>query len=149
LPAYIILTNPTFPALYGYEMGVQAEGSFSLVQQRLHGQGPITVGCWIIGTGCHVGLSGPMTTSEATLLVTLELFILDSEPIRFTLHGASPPSSGDAGVPAVLLDNDVILPIYPSFWDEVNGEPGVCAVLNGYGVAADATSWDAIKSIYR
>ena len=150
VPVYILLTNPSFAFLYGYEVGVDVEGNYMLAGTDLNGDGPITVGCLIIGDGCVVGLAGPLATSDATLIVTLRIFLMDSDPIRFTLHGTIPSTVGNPGVPAVLLDGDVILPTYPSVWDEVNGEPGVCAAINGTVLSADeATTWDGIKSIYR
>ena len=58
VPAHVVILNPTFDAVYGYEFGFHIEGNHMVVSVELNGVGPIDVGG---GTGNHiVGLASPM-----------------------------------------------------------------------------------------
>lgn len=143
VPAFVILTHPTFDAVYGYELGFTIEGNYVLSGVTLAGTGAIDVGGL---EGNHiVGLATPLPTTEATRLMTLNVFVLDSNPLYFTLHGALPNSVPGSEVPALLLAGDTIIPTC------VSAGPGnVCAIINGTGVVAtDETSLDALKALYR
>jgi hypothetical protein len=134
VPVNVILTNPDFEALFGYEFGYQIVGNHMVSGTALRGTGPIDVGG---GPGNHiVGLAAPMATTPATILATLSIFVLDANPISFTLFGATPNSVVGSNTPAVLLAGDVILKTGVSAWDEAAGAPGICAYINGSGVVA-------------
>ena len=148
VPVNVIVTNPDFDAIFGYEFGYEIVGNHMVSGTTLMGTGPIDVGG---GPGNHiVGLASPLATSEATIITTLQIFVMDALPIHFTLFGAIPNSVVGSNTPAVLLANDVILATGVSAWDEAMGEPVVCAMINDTGVVAtDKASWDGVKSMYR
>ena len=144
IPVYVILTKPSFDSFFGYEFGYQIEGTY------------LNAGIDLLGGVCDpglepgnhiVGLGAPVTTSEATVLATLSIVPMDSNPIDFTLIGATPNSVPDSDVPAILLACDVIVPIRTSIYYDA---PGVCAVINDCcPEAVDKVSWDKIRSLYR
>ena len=141
---YVILTNPDFNALIGYEFGYNIVGNYMLSGTILMGTAPIDVGG---GLGNHiVGLAAPMPTTPATILCNLVIFLMDPLPVAFTLSGSVPSSVG-SNLPAVLLVDHVITSIGTSSFV---GEPLVNAYINGTGVVdIDEASWGQVKSLYR
>lgn len=146
VPFHIILTNPDFAALYGYEFGFDVDGNATIMSVTLYGDGIIDVGG--NPTNHIIGLSGPMPTAPATVLATVQVFLLDPLPTYLTLEAAQ-PSSVYTNTPAVLLANDEILPIRPSAWDTSAGAPLVCAMINDGEFAVDEATWDQVKALYR
>jgi hypothetical protein len=150
-PCYVMLTNPDFDAVFGYEFGydVAPLGAFTITGTVLNGTGAIDVG----GAPQNhiVGLAAPIATSAATLIATVNVFVLSAEPLSFTLHGATPNSIPGSVAPSLLLAGDQIIPTGLSAgFDEITGLPNVCAFVNGTGVVAtDEASWDQVKSLYR
>jgi len=146
-PTYVMLTNPDFDALYGYEYTLTVEGNASILATVLAGTGPIDVGN---DAGEHiVGLASPMAVTPATVITTLTVFNLDTNPIHFTLSGALPNSVIGSNTPALLLAGDVIVAAGTSSY--MDGTPMVNAAINDAGavVAVDEASWDQVKSLYR
>ncbi len=146
VPAHVIVTLPHFDALYGYEFGFQIEGSHIVTNVMLMGTGPIDVGG---APGNHiVGLAAPIVTSEATLLATVNVFVLDGGEVLLTMTGATPNSVPESNMPAVLLAGDEILPVdNPCTFPDGTSYP--CAVINPAPFATDEATWGAVKSIYR
>ena len=144
--AYVIVTNPDFGALFGYEFGYEVIGNCSVMGTTLAGTGPIDV-----GDNCHiVGLAAPLATSPATVVTTLSVFPMSADPISFELKGALPNSIVGSNVPALLLEGDVIIPAGLSAGLTEEGDTQICAYINGWGVVAtDEASWDEVKSLYR
>ncbi len=141
----VILTNPDFGVLNGYEFGYNIVGNYMLSGTTLMGVGPIDVGGSL---GNHiVGLGAPMPTTPATILCILQVLLLDTNPVAFTLFGAVPSSIPGSNLPAVLLAGDVITSIGTSSFV---GDPLVNAYINGTGVVAvEEVSWGQVKSVYR
>jgi hypothetical protein len=146
--AYVILTNPDFGSLFGYEFGYSIMGNHMVSGTMLAGVGPIDVGGM---AGNHiVGLAAPMPATPATILCTLSIFLLDTMPVSFTLTGASPGSVSGVNLPSVLLAGDVIISIGLSSGLEDGVNPVPCAFINATGIVATETaSWGQIKSLYR
>jgi len=144
--AYVMLTNPDFGGLFGYEFNFEVIGNCSVTGVALSGTGPIDV-----GTGCYiVGLAAPLATSPATVLATISVFPMSADPISFELMGALPNSIVGSTVPALLLEGDAIIPAGLSAGLTEEGDTQICAYYNGAGVVAtDEASWDEVKSLYR
>ncbi len=144
VPAYVILTNPTFEFLGGYEFGFQVEGNAIILSAIMEGQA-LDVG----SAGNHiVGLGEPLLTSEITLLSTLTVLYSDTAlaPVLFFLGGTD-PSSLDPMLPTILYGEGELMSLGTS---SVPGSP--CAVINGVCedvVATDNTTLDSLKSLYR
>jgi len=140
---YLILTNPSTDAVYGFEAGLTFVGNAMLLSSTIN-----SINCINVGTidNMIVGFGDPTMTTPATLLVTFEVLYIDTTmgPVDFYLHG-SEPSSIDPIYPTILL---------------VDGELQMIATSTPYGpsaqinggctvVATDHVSFDEIKSLYR
>lgn len=147
-PAYVMLTNPTADAVFGYEFGFEIVGAHTVTGVALNGVGAIDVGG---GTGNHiVGLASPLAATEATRIATISVFVLDANPISFVLKGATPNSVPGSVTPAILLAGDMIMSTGLSAGISEGGAPNACAYINGTGVVAtDEVSMDAVKALYR
>jgi hypothetical protein len=143
--AYVMLTNPTFEELHGFEFGYDVTGNAMVINTALANPQALDVG----SLGNHiVGFGSPTICTEATLLVTLTVLYMDSAmaPVSFDL-GDSYPSSNDLGLPTLLLADSVLMPVGFSTMDGSN-----VAVINGLCedvVATDKASFDSVKSLYR
>lgn len=141
IPCYIILTNPTFSDLYGFELG------FDYGDQLLH-LGTILASSEAIDIGSDdnmiVGYGSPTSTETATLLATLNMMYIDSanSPAKLSLRGSN-PSSLDPAFPTVLLaDSEMVsMALHSSpFPNQMNG---ICTYVD------EAAAWAGVKSIYR
>ncbi len=141
VPCYIILTNPTFSDLYGFEVG------FDYGSELLH-LGTTIANSEALNMGeddnLIVGFGSPTYTDEATLLATLNMMYLDpaNSPTNLVLRG-SYPSSLDGAFPSVLLaDGEIIsTALHSSAYNyQMNGS---CSFDD------QSAGWDEVKSLYR
>ena len=145
IPAYIVLTNPTFEGLYGFEVGYELIGEGMVVASTFANPQALDVGF----AGNHiVGFGSPTLTTDATVLINLSVLYMDTtmNPLAFNI-GASYPSSNELGLPSLLLDGGVIVTAGFSTIDGVNAAAinGVCEDV----VATEPMSFDSVKSLYR
>lgn len=142
-PVYIILTNPTFSELYGFEFGLDIEGNLILLSEQFENSAALNVG----SSGNYiVGFGQPTYTQTATLLMTVNMLHLGTTetPSHIILHGAS-PGSVDEDRPAVLLAGGEVLAVgmhseYRNWSNLINGR---CSFEE------EDRSWDGVKSLYR
>lgn len=142
-PAYIILTNPDFEGLYGIEIAYTIEGNYTNTGTVWANPQVIDVGT----PGNHIaGFGAPTPATEATLVMTLNLFLMDDNPVIFNMSGTTPSSDTETGLPVALIEGEVIRTLG---FHTVDG--GHCAVLNGACdvVATESMSFDSVKSLYR
>lgn len=143
--AYVMLTNPTFDELFGFEFGYDVLGNAVVIQTVMANPQSLDIG----SNGNHiVGFGTPTLCTEATLLTTLTLMYLDGgmAPVSFNL-GDTYPSSNDLGLPTLLLADSVLMPVGYSTMDGTNA-----AIINGVCedvVATDQATFDSVKSLYR
>ena len=144
LPAYVIMTNPTADFIGGFEYGYTIDGEGMVLLTTLPGNS-IDVG----QPGNHiVGLGSPMATSEATVLVSMNVMYMSTTmgPLSFTLHGSN-PSSINPALPTILYGDGQLMTLGTSTL------PGtVNALINGVCeevVDTEATSLEGLKSLYR
>ncbi len=103
---YLILCNPSFEFLHGWEGGVDFEGSALVLGAIYYNfvgyQGPLS--------NVIVGYGTPYQTTTATPLVAFEVLYLDSElePVGFYVHG-SIPSSIDSAYPTLLASEGELI----------------------------------------
>lgn len=141
--AYLVLTNPTFDALYGYEAGLDIMGPAILLTNVFANPQALNVGD---NTNQIVGFGAPTMTEPVTLLATMELLYtaVDGTPVEIHLHGTE-PSSMDPMYPVVLLADGELRSYGISAADglvaQINGTCGV--------VATEEMSFDNVKSLYR
>ena len=141
IPCYIVLTNPTFSDLYGFELGFDYGDGLIHLGTTLAISESINVGS---GENLIVGFGTPTTTQTATLLATLDMLYIDAtnSPTTMSLHGSS-PSTLDSAYPAVLLSGSEVLSMAvhnPEFRYQMNG---ACSYV------ATNAAWDEVKSLYR
>lgn len=146
IPAYLILTNPDFDALYGFEVGYETEGgAINVLSTTFANPQALDVG----QPGNHiVGFGAPTTCEPATLLATLSVLYMETAgaPVYFTLTGTE-PSSNDMGLPTLLLAGGELITAGYSTIDGmyVATINGVCEDI----VATDEITFDGVKSLYR
>jgi hypothetical protein len=145
VPAYLMLTNPDFDALYGFEVGYTFEGNGMVLSTVFANAQALDVG----GPGNHiVGFGAPSDTQPATLLATLSFLYMatDMSPVVFNLMGTD-PSSNTEGLPTMLLAGGQLK---TTGFSTIDGM--YCAVINGVCediVDTDDMSFDGVKSLYR
>lgn len=141
---YLVMTNMTADALYGFEVGYTVEGSAMVLSTTFDNPSVIDVG----EAGNHiVGFGSPTIVAPVTFLATLNVMNMDadSNPIGFTMHGTI-PSSIDPAYPVILLAGGELLSV------GLSAESGYGAEINGTDcgvVATDNVSFDSVKSLYR
>jgi hypothetical protein len=142
IPLHLVLTNPAMDALYGYEFGYTATGSYMISGTTL--SGAIDMGG---SQGNHiVGLSSPLSSNGTTVLATLLVLLLDNKQIRIDLHGATPASLPDnPELPVLLLANDTMInPSLSTSAGSANARiNGICNPETVEG------SWDGVKVLYQ
>ncbi len=147
---YIVLKNPTFEVLSGFEAGFDIEGPAILDEWAFpEGVSGINVGSpgeFIIGYSTGI----PM--EETNHLLTLKIFYMsvDNEEVCFRLSA---------------IQNSSLDPLYPTFAYPVgddyemvsanvnNGIDGACTARISatpcYVVSTENQTWDSLKSLYR
>ncbi len=140
IPCYIILTNPTFSSLRGFELGFDYGSELLLLGTELAQSEALNAGS---EGNLVVGFGSPAQTETATLLVTLNMMYIDMDntPTSLTLHGAN-PSSLDSAFPVILTENELIATSLHNsrFSHQMNG---VCQFTDL------PAAWDEVKTLYR
>jgi len=142
---YIIITNPSFDLLFGWEAGYDLLGPAQVLSTGFPPeQLPLDVGG---NPGNHiVGFGEPMIMGPVNIVAFVAVLYMDTElgPLDFILHGADPGSlPGD--LPVVLLADGVLMTLGLSAAD------GLVAQINGgcQVVSTENLSFEGIKSLYR
>ena len=145
---YIILTNPTMDSIGGYEcaydmapVGGGAPYILSATQS--------VVNHLDVAPGFQnfiVGFGGPLTCTEATLLVTLSVGnFAGASACDFFLRNADPSSIDGNMYPIVLNADNSYTVVGPSGGDGVTAAFGVtCGVVD-----TEEVSFDSVKSLFR
>ena len=141
VPCYIILTNPTFSDLHGFELGFEYGSELLHLGTTLACSEAINIGS---DDNLIVGFGSPTSTDSATLLATLDMMYMDmsSTPTTMVLKG-SEPSSLDPSFPTVLLaDGELVSTALhsPEFPYQMNG---FCEYVD------EPTAWSGVKSMFR
>ena len=139
---YVILTNPTHDIIYGFEFGFDMMGDALLLSASYHHP--------IILPGSNnnfiAGFPDPIPTSQATILVWVDLLYLDSDQglVEFFPHG-SIPSSIDPAYPTIMLENGELI------LGNILTNGSAMAQINGgcNVVSAESKSFDRLKSLFR
>ena len=138
---YLILTNPSFEYVYGFEAGLSWEGLVDVLSVEINNPQALNVGTT---TNLIVGFGTPLPTEPATLLATWQVLYLEMEGdvVFFDLHG-SEPSSIDPLYPAVVIGDGEVMALGTS------GGTSPEAQINWCGSPVDRVSFDRSKSLYR
>lgn len=141
VPCYIILTNPTFSDLYGFELGFDYGDELLHLGTTFAANDALNVGS---GDNLVVGFGDPVSTQPATLLATLNMMYIDmsGSATSLSLRGSS-PSSLDSQYPTVVLaDSELIsTALHDSHFPyQMNG---VCEFVD------EPAAWDDIKTMFR
>ncbi|MCP4290808.1 MAG: hypothetical protein GY780_03115 [bacterium] len=140
---YLVITNPSFDALYGFEAGYTMEGPGQVLSTVFANPQALNVGT---ADNMIVGFGSPTATAPVTLLATISVLYMSStnEAVAFTLHGTN-PSSVDPMYPVVLLANG----IESGYGLSAADGPAAGINLVESVVATDEVTFDGIKSLYR
>lgn len=142
---HLILTNPTFDELFGFEAGYDVDGPAQVLGTQFAVDDALNVGG---PDNMIVGFGTPMPTTEATLLVSISVLYMSTtdEEVDFFLHG-SDPGSIPGNLPVVLLADGVLIQV------GLSAATGPTSLINGdYPcgvVATQPMSFDNLKSLYR
>ncbi len=139
---YLILANPSFDFLYGWECGIDLAGDAMVLGRQFY-----TMVCFPgPPNNMIIGYGTPYPTTIATPLVALEIMYMDSDlgPVDFYVHGTT-PSSINPDYPAMLTNDGEFIMAGISIIEgpaaQINGD---CTV-----VATENISFDSVKSLYR
>lgn len=143
---YLVLINPTFNNLYGFEFGYSINGVTFILSTTYTNPQTIDVG----SAGNHiVGFGAPTPMLSINILATLTMIYMDPsacEPVEFTMSGTSPSSINPLYPTLVLEDSELIsagVSSWPGFGDITSAIYGDCTV------GTTSTSFDSLKSLYR
>ncbi len=137
---YLVVTNCTYDAIFGFEAGYEHTGG----QHNILGTEYVAEGL-NVGDDFNMiyGFAAPVPTAPVTLLATVSVFNMNTDPIFFDLHGSSPSSTGGV-LPVIQFNATEVVEIGLSAAD------GLVAMINGCDVVAtENVSFDGIKSLYR
>jgi len=139
---YLILANPSFDSLYGWECGIDLVGDAMVISRQFY-----TLVCFPgPPNNMIIGYGTPYPTTIATPLVALEILYMDPDlgSVDFYVHGTT-PSSINPDYPTMLTsDGELIM-------SGISVVEGPAAQINGdcTVVATDRISFDSVKSLYR
>ncbi len=145
LDLYLLLLNPSYPELLGFEVGMTVEGPAMLLSAYIANPQFIDIG----SPGNHVvGFAEPMVLEEINHLVTFEMMYTSTsaESVCFILHG-SDPSSIDPLYPTALYTGEVLLSLGIEYvYEDCSAliDPVFCDIT-----PTDSATWDSLKSMYR
>ncbi len=151
--AYLILTNPTAPAINAYEFGLDivvpagSENMFFRLASNINNPG----GCYHddagrLGGDYYVGLAFPIPAEPATLLHIWQYMLLDAIPVEMYIHSTSAPSiPGDFPV-VQNAEGSILMQVGLS-----TGGPDipVATVNTDCVVDVEETSFGSLKALYR
>jgi hypothetical protein len=138
---FLILTNPTSDAIYGFEAGYTMEGEGMVLSVEFANPQVINVGT---NDNIIAGFGEPTLTVPATLILTLNVMYMDPGygALMIFLHGTT-PSSLDPLYPTLLLEGGVLQSV------GVNNFGWATAQFNNCVMATETQSFDSLKSLYR
>ena len=146
---YVILTNPSMVEIAGFEFGytIEAAAQPYILSAVVNGDGPVDM--FPSFQDFMVGLATPTTmVPGANLLVTLQVMNAAAADLTFYLHACSIPSAGPQE-PVILHTDDSLQAVamntefpFPSAYMGADYE-------NCGTIAAEDSTWDSVKSLYR
>jgi len=145
--AYVVLTRPDFPSLHGYEFSYEITGNQTVVEQIAYGPKPL-LDVGTIGTVTQM-LGVPYATTEATVLMEIQVFLLDANAVLFKLLGPENDTIPGWNGPLTWVESKP-LAIQTTFLDPNGNEPGICAAINASDPQPTVeAAWGDVKSLYR
>ena len=139
---YVLLTNPTIPSVRGFECSLDKPAGTNSAFTVTFPVANINVG---VAPSIIVGFSVPVPTSAATVMATVDVFVLDGA-LDIFLNPASPESPPLNGLPKVVREDFTIMSVGTS----TNG--GVAAQINAPAcmvVDNEDASFGAVKALFR
>ncbi len=150
---YVVLRNPTMPALAGFEFDWRiADAPATLFTTACHVPGTID---WWACENFHIGYTQPRPAEETMVLVELTLVTTAFLDDMFAVQAGPASPSSLPGFPAIAGGDPLeILPM--NFCEgEPDAEgwstPGLATVtsLECEGVPVESMAWSSIKTLYR
>lgn len=140
---FAVLTDPSVPAIAGFEFGMETPSDLFLLSAQ-----PMCNLFWdpIENPPYVVGCGSAVPVGEATVLVHFRFMAMAASPgpVHFLVTGSQYPSLPGGG-PALLLPDNTLLPLAVR-----GGAEGPTATLfEECVVASKPGTWDGVKSLYR
>ncbi len=148
--AYIILSNPTFPELSGFELSYDVEtpagmeAMYFRLGEDLQGGLNVAQGNTATSGQYVVGWGSPRSTSATTILASWQCMLLSPMTVNY-YFGPSNPQSIQDGWPALEIGGSIIAGYLSS------GSPDApVAIVNGTGVVSEEVeSFGGVKALFR
>jgi hypothetical protein len=151
--AYLILTNPTPPAITAYELGLDIvvpagmEGMlFRLASNVAGNPGFFIDKTGPLGGDYAIGLASPIPTSPATILHSWQYMLLAVMPVEMFIHSHSVPSIPGEFPIVGTIDEPFLMQVGLS-----TGGPNIpVATINAECVVSvEEASFGSVKAFYR
>lgn len=152
---YVVLINPTFPQLHGWEAAIrEADTSTLFLLSSSIPEGGVNVGT---GMQFSVAYDVPRVTSSATVLATMQVMVRSMPSVCLLLTGIDQPAIPVEGPlfwiePGHPTEARVSSPFYNSVAAVINegnampeSPPSRCSFV----VSVESPTWGALKSLYR
>jgi hypothetical protein len=146
---FLLVTNPTFPeeeGITGWECELEITGPLTVLDWGLP-PGAINAG---VAPVFYVGLAELLPLANAIVLLDMTVALTGTDPVNFRIHPAPVWSFGPFPVYVWPSDVDGWVPLQQSTGLDPDGEPNVCAAINGEcPVASASTTWGQLKALFR
>lgn len=142
---YLVLKNPSFDELHGFESGLTIEGPVMYLGGLFTNPQALNVGHW---DNIIAGFGAPSIMEPINILFTFSFIYTSTsfEPVCFKLHGVQ-PSSLDPVFPTLLLADGELMSVMMNYGPDAECtawiQDGPC------GVPTTARTWDSLKTLYR
>ncbi len=142
---YLILKDPSFDLLYGFESGLTIDGPVMFINGLFTNPQALNVGHW---DSIIAGFGTPSVMEPINILYTFTMIYTSTtaEPVCFKVHGTQ-PSSIDPIFPTLLLADGEMMSVMVNYGPDAECtawiQDGPC------GVATTVHTWDSLKTLYR
>ncbi len=142
---YLILKDPSFDLLYGFESGLTIDGPVMILGGVFTNPHVPDIFDW---ENIIVGFGTPSPMESINILFTFSLFYtsISAEPVCFKVHGTD-PSSLDPDFPTLLWADGELMSVMVNYGPDAECtawiQDGPC------GVATTVHTWDSLKTLYR
>lgn len=142
---HLILKNPSFDGLFGFEAGFTGTGDYQVLSVVVHSAFDPYIGLF---DNIIIGFGTPVVMEEINLLATYQAMYtgIPGGEVCFILHG-SDPAQLDPLFPTLLTGEQELIAAAVN-----HGSDGTCTAILADGpciVATTIHTWDSLKTLYR
>lgn len=142
---HLVLMEPSFDDLYGFEAGISVDGPVTLISVVMENANYIDIG----SPGNHIvgfGTPAVMEYSNALATFTYMYMSTSNEDVCFKLHGSNPSSINPLYPTLLLADSEMQMVDVGNVYEDCSAfiSDWFCNVT-----ATEETTWDSLKTLYR